>query len=69
MEEGAVMMVGTNYENVRRGLSVLRSQLRGPQRTLRIVSDYDVPNVSQKVVRIIVSYIDYARRNVWKEPV
>ncbi|NLH77459.1 MAG: UDP-N-acetylglucosamine 2-epimerase (non-hydrolyzing) [Acidobacteria bacterium] len=67
MEEGAVMMTGTSYENVRRGLALLEKQGRGDDRTLNIVRDYSVPNVSEKVIRIILSYNDYVRHNVWKE--
>jgi len=67
MEEGAVMMVGMNYSNVQRGLAVLGDQPRGEKRMLKIVSDYDVPNVSEKVVRIILSYTDYVNRTVWRK--
>lgn len=67
MEEGAVMMTGLEYENVRRGLAVLASQPRGEQRGLRIVADYDVPNVSEKVLRIILGYTDYVNRTVWRK--
>jgi UDP-N-acetylglucosamine 2-epimerase len=67
MEEASVMMVGLNPERILQGLLQLGSQKRGDERTLRTVSDYSVPNVSDKVVRIIISYIDYIKRTVWSE--
>jgi len=67
MEEGAVMMVGFNLPIIVNALSILKDQKRGEERTLKIVKDYDVPNVSEKISRIIISYIDYVKRNVWKE--
>lgn len=66
MEESAVMMVGLDVERVMQALNILESQGRGDERTLRLVEDYSVPNVSEKVVRIIHSYRDYVVRTVWK---
>lgn len=65
MEEAFVMMVGLNPERIVQGLAILESQDRGEKRTLRQVSDYTMPNVSDKVVRIILSYTDYINRVVW----
>lgn len=67
MEEASVMMVGLGVERVMQGLQVLESQPRGDERLLRQVADYSMPNVSDKVVRILHSYTDYVKRVVWKE--
>lgn len=67
MEEAAVMMVGLEVERVRQGLAILATQPRGSDRSLRLVTDYSMPNVSEKVVRIIHSYTDYVNRVVWKK--
>ncbi|EOB6641731.1 UDP-N-acetylglucosamine 2-epimerase [Vibrio vulnificus CladeA-yb158] len=67
MEEASVMMVGLGVERVMQALQVLESQPSGEERLLRQVSDYSMPNVSDKVVRIIHSYTDYVKRVVWKE--
>lgn len=66
-EEASVMMVGLNVDRVMQGLSILESQPRGAVRGLRQVADYSMPNVSDKVVRIIHSYTDYVNRVVWKK--
>ena len=67
MEEAAVMMVGLEVERVRQGLAILATQPRGDVRGLRQVADYSMPNVSDKVLRIIHSYTDYVNRVVWKK--
>lgn len=66
MEEAAVMMVGLEVNRVLQGLSVLEGQGTEGNRTLRQVADYSMPNVSEKVARIIHSYTDYVNRIVWK---
>ena len=68
MEEGAVMMTGLDVDRVRQALAVLESQGRGAARTLRVVADYTAPNVSAKMVRILLSYTNYVRRVVWAVP-
>jgi UDP-N-acetylglucosamine 2-epimerase (non-hydrolysing) len=65
MEEAAVMMTGLDWRTIRQALDVLKNQGRGAERTLRVVEDYQVPNVSEKVVRIIISYTEYVNRTVW----
>ena len=67
MEEAVVMMTGLEVDRVFQGLAILADQKRGAERTLRPVADYSMPNVSDKVVRIILSYTDYVNRNVWKK--
>ena len=67
MEEAAVMMVGLELERVRQGLAILSTQSRGEQRDLCLVTDYSMPNVSSKVIRIVHSYTDYVNRVVWKK--
>jgi UDP-N-acetylglucosamine 2-epimerase (non-hydrolysing) len=65
MEEGAVILTGLDPYRVLQALDVLEGQARGPERAINIPADYDVPNVSEKIVRIILSYTDYVRRKVW----
>ncbi|PMG02427.1 UDP-N-acetylglucosamine 2-epimerase [Vibrio breoganii] len=67
MEEAFVMMVGLEVERVLQGLAILELQPSGEERLLREVYDYSMPNVSDKVVRIVHSYTDYVKRVVWKE--
>lgn len=64
-EEASVMFTGMNVERIRQALKVLEGQPRGAERLLRQVTDYSMPNVSDKVVRIIISYTDYINRVVW----
>jgi UDP-N-acetylglucosamine 2-epimerase (non-hydrolysing) len=66
MEEAAVMMVGLEVERVLQALQVIESQGRNEVRSLRLVADYSMPNVSEKIVRIIHSYRDYVMRTVWR---
>ena len=67
IEEASVMMVGLNSERIMQALQILEKQKRGKERTLRHVADYSMPNVSEKVVRIIISYTDYINRVVWQK--
>ncbi len=67
MEEASVMMVGMNPERIMQALAALEVQKRNPERNFRPVSDYSMPNVSEKVVRIILSYVDYVNRVVWSK--
>ncbi len=67
MEEASVMMVGLEVDRVMQALAILELQQRGGQRGLRQVADYSMPNVSEKVVRLILSYTDYVNRVVWKK--
>ncbi|HEU4962022.1 MAG TPA: UDP-N-acetylglucosamine 2-epimerase (non-hydrolyzing) [Sphingomonas sp.] len=68
MEEAAAMMTSLSPIRVLQGLSILETQPRGSERAIRLPVDYAVPNVADKVVRIILSYTDYVRRTVWGEP-
>ena len=67
MEEAAVMMVGLEVERVIEGLDILKNQPKGEKRLINRVNDYSVPNVSEKVLRIIYSYTDYINKFVWKK--
>jgi UDP-N-acetylglucosamine 2-epimerase (non-hydrolysing) len=69
MEEASVMMVGLNPERILQGLIHLESQKRGEERSFRKVTDYSMPNVSEKIVRIIISYTDYIKRVVWSQEI
>ncbi len=67
MEEASVMMVGLEVDRVHQGLKILDTQYRNKKRTLNSVKDYNVLNVSEKIVRIIHSYTDYVNRVIWKK--
>jgi UDP-N-acetylglucosamine 2-epimerase len=67
MEEASVIMTGLEIDRIHQGLDIVRKQSRGEDRLLCLVEDYSVDNVSEKVVRIIVSYTDYVRRTVWSQ--
>ena len=67
MEEASVMMVGLNSDRILQGLKIVLNQKRGSERSVHPVADYSKSNVSEKVLRIIVSYTDYINRNVWNE--
>lgn len=68
VEEGSVMMVGLDIDRVLDALAILEEQPRGDQRLLRLVNDYTPSNVSDKVLRIIVSYTGFVNRKVWRKP-
>ncbi|MFI3221233.1 MAG: UDP-N-acetylglucosamine 2-epimerase (non-hydrolyzing) [Methylococcales bacterium] len=67
-EQGAVMMVGLNTERVLSAIKMLATQLHGAERSIQLVNDYSVTNVSDKIVRIIMSYTDYVNHKIWKKP-
>ena len=67
MEEARVMMVGLNSDRIMQGIDILESQPRGKNSNLNPVMDYQVSNVSEKIVRILHSYTDYVNRVTWKK--
>ncbi|AFZ66490.1 UDP-N-acetylglucosamine 2-epimerase [Deinococcus peraridilitoris DSM 19664] len=67
MEEASVIMTGLSVDRVLQGLAILEHQPRGEERMLRQVADYSMTNVSDKVLRLILSYTDYVNRVVWRE--
>ncbi len=67
MEEAAVIMTGLENDRIHQGLAIALDQERGENRSLRLVGDYSMPNVSEKILRIIISYIDYVNRTVWSK--
>jgi UDP-N-acetylglucosamine 2-epimerase (non-hydrolysing) len=69
MEEGAVMLTGLHWERILQALAILETQPRGAVRSQRLVENYAPANVSDKVLRIILSYTDYVNRVVWRKPV
>lgn len=66
-EEGAVMFTGMNPDRILQGIDILSSQLRGNNRNINVVKDYTAPNVSEKVVRTILSYVDYVNSVIWRK--
>ena len=62
------MMVGLNVERILQGLQILETQVRGIERSLRMVHDYESDNFSDKVLRIIISYTDFVNQRVWRQP-
>lgn len=67
MEEGAVMMVGFNWNLIENALIMINEQSRGIKRTIKMVDDYKTSNVSEKIMRLIISYLEYVNQNVWKK--
>lgn len=66
MEEASVMLVGLDIDNIKMGFKILENQIKNKNRLLKVVDDYNVTNVSEKILRIIYSYTDYINRVVWK---
>ena len=67
MEETSVIMTGINCERIIQSLEILTIQEKDKSRDLKLVRDYDVKNFSEKILRIIISYTDYVKKNIWKE--
>ncbi len=67
MEEAAVMLTGLSVNRIHQGLAILAGQCRGAERDLRLITDYCVSNVSEKIARLVVSYTDYVNRTVWQK--
>ncbi len=68
-EEGAVMMTGLEIDKVLAGINILSDQPKGEKRLLNVVSDYLAPNLSEKIVRIILSHVDFINQRVWKKDI
>lgn len=68
LEEGAVMFTGMEINRILQALDILEEQVDGDKRSINVVSDYVAPNVSEKVARVILSYVDYVNKFVWKKP-
>jgi UDP-N-acetylglucosamine 2-epimerase (non-hydrolysing) len=66
-EEGSVMMTGANIDNILNGITILENQISGGERVLNLVRDYSAPNLSEKIIRIILSYTSYVDSNIWKK--
>jgi len=67
MDEGTLIMAGLKSDDILNAINIVTQQWQENPSVTHIVDDYDIDNVSKKVVRIIVSYVDYIRRTVWKE--
>ena len=67
MEEASVIMPGLDFDTVLQSLAVLENQMRGDKRSFNIVDDYNVSNVSEKILRIILSYTGFINRTTWKK--
>ena len=67
MEETSVIMTGINCERILQSLDLLSIQAKEKSTDLKLVDDYNIKNFSEKILRIIISYTDYVKRNIWKE--